>query len=312
MTYIDEKTFLQKVQKQRSMPHTLILEHVSPATRLLEKRRQMFEVQEALEQQKLEFDKKEEMFKRQEEVLKKKDLDLQESLIRFSKFLQENDSKKARAIKKAADETKIGAEKRKEIEALSKQYENLKFEKDSINETLEKNLRYYRYLESVLEVADEFQEIGDILARHATMKATNQDLKEQQVSCEQETEQVRTDYIQYRKNKMDEILNLNNEIARLKKEVEQYEGAAMSQESKKDYSLQIASQKTLEYGVAIMSTDNLFNRCRSKSSIFYSQQSNPLNQLDVVGNFVSDLGYIVKQHKEMIRNKSRNEEVVAV
>ena len=36
----------------------MVLEHVSPATRLLEKRRQMFEVQEALEQQKTEFNRK--------------------------------------------------------------------------------------------------------------------------------------------------------------------------------------------------------------------------------------------------------------
>lgn len=41
-----------------AVPHTLVLEHVSPATRLLEKRRQMFEVQEALEQQKAEFNRK--------------------------------------------------------------------------------------------------------------------------------------------------------------------------------------------------------------------------------------------------------------
>ena len=72
----------------RSGHHTLVLEHVSPATRLLEKRRQMFEVQEALEAQKQEFNRKEEVFKRREDGLKKKDLELQESLIRFSKFLQ--------------------------------------------------------------------------------------------------------------------------------------------------------------------------------------------------------------------------------
>jgi len=38
-----------------SMPHSFLLDHVSPATRLLEKRRQMFEIQEALEAQKEEF-----------------------------------------------------------------------------------------------------------------------------------------------------------------------------------------------------------------------------------------------------------------
>lgn len=37
------------------IPHSFLLDHVSPATRLLEKRRQMFEIQEALEAQKEEF-----------------------------------------------------------------------------------------------------------------------------------------------------------------------------------------------------------------------------------------------------------------
>ncbi|CAN0595366.1 unnamed protein product, partial [Laminaria digitata] len=36
-------------------PPNFLLDHVSPATRLLEKRRQMFEIQEALEAQKEEF-----------------------------------------------------------------------------------------------------------------------------------------------------------------------------------------------------------------------------------------------------------------
>lgn len=48
----------QSMSLCRAIPHTLVLEHVSPATRLLEKRRQMFEVQEALEQQKIEFNRK--------------------------------------------------------------------------------------------------------------------------------------------------------------------------------------------------------------------------------------------------------------
>lgn len=71
-----------------ALPQSLTLDHVSPATRLLEKRRQMFEVQEALDAQKEEFARREEAFRRREEGLRKKDLDLQESLIRFNKFLQ--------------------------------------------------------------------------------------------------------------------------------------------------------------------------------------------------------------------------------
>ena len=42
-------------KKGKGLPQTLTLDHVSPATRLLEKRRQMFEVQEALNAQKEDF-----------------------------------------------------------------------------------------------------------------------------------------------------------------------------------------------------------------------------------------------------------------
>jgi hypothetical protein len=51
----------------KGQPQTLTLDHVSPATRLLEKRRQMFEVQEALDIQKEEFARREEAFRRREE-----------------------------------------------------------------------------------------------------------------------------------------------------------------------------------------------------------------------------------------------------
>ncbi|KAG2435900.1 hypothetical protein HXX76_007095 [Chlamydomonas incerta] len=284
--------------RAKMMPQTLVLDHVSPATRLLEKRRQMFEVQEALEAQKQDFNRKEEVFKRREEALKLKDLELQESLIRFSKFLQENDSKRARAEKKANDEIKARVQKEKEIEQLTEVLEELKSEKERILEVLEKNMRYQHYLESVLEVADEYQEVADLLLRHATLSATNADLKDHQRKCSELAEKVRTELQIYVKQKTDEILNLNNQVAKLKTELEGYEAEAMVQEAKKDSSLQIASQRTLEYGQVVLSADNIFNRCRAKSSIGHPAESNPLHQLDVIGNFVSDLGSIIKQFKQ--------------
>ena len=60
----------------------------------------------------------EEGFKARETALKKKDLELQESLVRFSRFLQENDAKRARANKKAVDERHLFEEKSRECQAL--------------------------------------------------------------------------------------------------------------------------------------------------------------------------------------------------
>lgn len=41
-----------------------------------------------------------------------------------------------------------------------------------------------------------------------------------------------------------------------------------------------------------MSTDNLFQRCRQRSRVAHGNVTNPLLQLEAIGNFVSDLGAI--------------------
>ena len=77
---------------------------------------------------------------------------LQESLIRFSKFLQENDAKRARAERKAQEENKLAKAKAREIASLQETLEALKDEKEQTLEVLDKNLQYQQYLEHVLEV----------------------------------------------------------------------------------------------------------------------------------------------------------------
>jgi hypothetical protein len=62
----------------------------------------------------------------------------------------------------------------------------------------------------------------------------------------------------------------------------------------------------------VLSTDNIFNRCRGRSKIGYPAESNPLQQLDVVGNFVSDLGAIVRMYRiEQQRKAAKAEEAAA-
>ena len=65
-----------------------------------------------------EFQRREATFKRREEMLKNKDRELQESLIKFNKFLQDNDSKRSRAEKKEKEEIKQRVHKEQEIVKL--------------------------------------------------------------------------------------------------------------------------------------------------------------------------------------------------
>ena len=79
---------------------------MNPITRLLEKRKQLLSVQQSLDTQKDLDEYKESQFKRREENLRKKDLELQEALLLFNKFLKENEIKRRRAEQRANEEIK--------------------------------------------------------------------------------------------------------------------------------------------------------------------------------------------------------------
>ena len=274
--------------------HTMVIEHVAPATRLLEKRRQMREVQDALEATKRELALKEEGFKRREETIKNKDLDLQESLVRFSKFLQENDSKRTRAERKAADEIKIRLQKEVEIEELTRALADLKTRSEDAAERLARNVRYKEYLESVINASPEYEEIPEILLRHETLAATNADLLAEDKRLTARVESEKADLTAYSKRKQNESLGLNNEIARLKIELERASLRAADAARDRDVALAVVGQKTLDHGQVCMAADNIFIRCRRRSAVKYRAHTDPLEQLHVVWEFVSDMSEVVK------------------
>merc|ERR1719478_558752 len=113
-------------------PQQLFFDNLSPATRLLEKRRKMYEVQDALENQKARFAKDEEQFKKREEHLRAKDLNLQHQLFRFNKFLQDNEAKRRRAETRAAEEAAQIRQKEEEIKDLERQLEDSQQQLDEL------------------------------------------------------------------------------------------------------------------------------------------------------------------------------------
>lgn len=80
----------------------LSLEQMSPATRLLQKRRMMYEEQDKYDTKKDEFKKKEEHFQTKEAELIDQDMQLQEKMIEFSNWLQMNEVSKKKSQAKLA------------------------------------------------------------------------------------------------------------------------------------------------------------------------------------------------------------------
>eukprot|EP00913_Durusdinium_trenchii_P013861 g13013.t1 len=105
-------------------PQQLFFDNVNPATRLLEKRRQMYEVQDALENQKARFAKEEEQFRKKEEQLR------------------DNEAKRRRSETRAHEEAAQIKLKDEEIQDLEKQLQDSKFLCTKLEEEKDRNMKY--------------------------------------------------------------------------------------------------------------------------------------------------------------------------
>ena len=85
--------------------------------------------------------------------LEKKESQLKESVLKFDKFLKENDGKLARAVKKAEDERELQKAKQKEIERLQDEIKQLAVRKEKLQNLVQKYSKFNRYLEQVLLLA---------------------------------------------------------------------------------------------------------------------------------------------------------------
>lgn len=141
----------------------------------------------------------------------------------------------------------------------------------------------------MLEVADEYQDIGELLSRHATLQATNRDLLDHMAACNASAEATRSELATYTKRRADQLLLLNNKLAQLKQQLESYEQDAALLEAAKDGMLQVAGQRTLVYGQIVLAADNLFSQCQQHSHIAHAPQADTMQQLEVIGNYISDL-----------------------
>lgn len=271
-------------------------DHLTPATRLLEKRREMGEVEQALAAQKEEFQMKMESLQQRREELERKEFHLKESLLKFDKFLKENDSKRTRAEKKTKEENDAKKTKDGEIARLHEEITILAKKRDKMQKKLEKYSMYQKYLDKVLEVSDEFHEIREITARYDTLIATHRELLERDHKNQDAMEREKASLGRFIEEKNNENLNYNNQLAQLQTHLEDAQSKAVTWESKWTEIQNTAAEKTLLLGRTKMATHNLYMLVNK-----HLKQEIPaegtLEQLSKIQTFIQDLSHIAHDIK---------------
>ena len=127
---IDKK---RKDEDKIELMTQFMLDPTSSATKLLEKRREMYELQEALQKDKEKFNEKETQFKKTEEELRNRDEDFHKKICEYYMNTFEKKQTDAHAnTEKIKAEKKATAEMEEKIIALKSKNEKLKQDLDKL------------------------------------------------------------------------------------------------------------------------------------------------------------------------------------
>jgi len=217
------------------------------------------------------------LFKRREENLRKKDLELQEALVLFNKFLKENELKRRRAEFRANEEKKKRKELEEQIATKRLELEQKNRELVLKSRRLRKNEKYKTFLQQTHDKNDtDFEEVSSIISRYKTLANESNSLTETQESSTKDQEDRRETLQRFKKNQYNKTLSLNNDIANKSKVLEdETKKTALVEEkvSSEEKSELEHKQQTTQI---IMSVENLLQRCRKAITGYIKHQLHKL------------------------------------
>ncbi|CAF0922778.1 unnamed protein product [Rotaria sp. Silwood1] len=314
MTSFMEDYFRTALSKELAIaPPERDHEHLSSTSRLLEKQREVTEAEALLANQKEEFKLKMQSLKLRREKLNTKEHELRESLANFEKYINELDSKRMRALKRAQDERELASVKDKDIEKLQAEIDDLKQKREELLARIAKYANHNKYLEKTVETADEFQEIRELIDRYTTLKTNKESLLEIQNQREEQLEGLRRKREAFIQKKNNEILILNNRIGDLQRELERVEIEARSAENEWNFIQTTAAEKTLLLGNVILAVRNLQQLVRHQQKVDKEEEGgeteDPIQrvrqQMDKVHMFIHDFTAITNEMKRSEQAKAK-------
>ena len=234
----------------------------SQSTLLLKKRKEMREVDDALEFMKEEYATRMQACEERQRDFERKQNEMKDQVARFEKFIQENDAKLKRAKQKAAAEQKACKQCEGKIAELTTQAGSLSQSKAEKIAEVERLLKFRTYLERTVEASEEqYPESDDILSRHKTLEEANEDLQERVNSGSVEMDRARADLADLQRESTTKVLVMNSRVDAANKELEQRRGELQDLSEKIELAANHSNSVSTRLGQVELSIRNIYGRC---------------------------------------------------
>ncbi|KAM4616806.1 coiled-coil domain-containing protein 42 homolog [Polymixia lowei] len=227
------------------------------ATRMLEKRKEIIEVDKQLKTHREEFELKRKSLRQRRDELLMKEEKLKESLLNFDTFLKENAAKRSRGVKKAENERQIVLQKEAELERLKERCAVLEERRQKLQRRVQRNTLYWNFLEQVLKMT-KFEEVRELLGRFETLLINRDMLRQSEHEVQEQADGQRGALQRYIDQQSCLLLQKNNLLSQLQTQLDQTRSEVLRWETKWNHIQNTAAKETLLLGQIKMVTHNLY------------------------------------------------------
>ena len=241
----------------------------------------------------------------------RKQLEMKDSVIKFEKFIQENDAKRQRAEMRHKEEQRKVAQKEEELKNLKKELKVTEAEREELQNELSKLNRYKEYLDNTVEFAEDVEDIEDILNRLTTLEQANSDLMKIEAHNEIEMDTVRKERQNFMVETQNHILVQNSKVHQCQNQLEKLKANSKMGRDEEEAKQDRVKDVNRENGQIIMAIRNLYGRCcsatRTRMPPFSDKWVGNAVQLDKCLTFIEerivDLNEIKEGHDEQLLDK---------
>jgi hypothetical protein len=198
-----------------------MLDPTSSATKLLEKRREMYELQEALQRDKGKYVEKEDQFKKTEEELRNRDEEFHKKIIEYYKnSFEKKQTDNFNYTQKLEDEKAKQKSLESSIGNLEKNNEKLRIDLDKLKKIHDSLRKYEEFLKNVKEKYPEnFKDINDIISSYRTLKDTYENIKEEESAARKKKDDEKLSFQRMKKEYDSKVNNIITSISTTQQEL---------------------------------------------------------------------------------------------
>ncbi|KAF4084244.1 hypothetical protein AMELA_G00126430, partial [Ameiurus melas] len=261
-------------------------------TLVLKTQVQLDNVNRQLLQKRLEFKDRMQALEQRRAALLEKQEETKERATKFEKFVEENEVKRRRALKKYQLEKKENELREEEKSKLYEELEKLQLRHQQLKERVDKYKIYEEYMMKILDLlpeayleCDSDSLVMPIIRRHETLSITQQDLLQRLTSLAEELEQGRYNLDSLKLEHSTSRLMSNKELSELRTQWDQIR----EKNKQLEMTLYIHHDQSVdqieEIGCLLLAVKNLAQQCHLQH---YGplQEMDSLTMMDMIKEFI--------------------------